>query len=1558
MRASPSTTFSKQEADDHLRDIRKRKGIDRSHGEHDDNVRDLNRALDLLSDQLYEKDTHFILELIQNADDNTFENDVVPTLSFHVVGSENAWQMRVDCNEVGFEKENIEALCRIGHSTKKVRDRTKGYIGEKGIGFKSVFKVANVVHISSKAYSFRLDRRAMLGMITPIIEAFPPANLIGGLEGQTQGNQTQILLELLSESEFRGITNELQKLKPQILIFLRKIRKLIIHTPDQDVQFEIQTVTEDQDFDGEETATLTRLSLRDNQKTEEKYLIVRRPQGGLVKDDRRKNVEVTEAVLAFPVNKWRPLVHAQDTYAYLPINDYGFNYLIQADFLLLANRESVDSSAWNDKVLEGVYRTFVRAAVPRFNQIRDCSPRCHSLRYTWPMFLKDRGGTSEFWSKLKRWIFHRLAIEDVLESRQKGKLAHPASLFYIPIEFRLNDEPLVEDGSSEQHHLSFLYDMEIMNTLPELKKMGVKKMEFSQFYQELKDVINRLGNSFLNSQSKEWHSKVAHLFRRYSNRRQATNIPLIPLRDGRWVEPSHRHLFFEEETADAEVPAGLDICLVDHEACQDTNRMDFFQWIGIKKCGQAEVCRMIVQSYNPFRTRSLATSVQDLIYLFQTPRTVYDEPLRKLQLLGAGKFSSGFMYAERLYIEHSDKKSIISKYARDPANPMPTLNPMYIEAVRRLGKETEFVSWVCSRLNMSRLPRLVNKQQLLSPEFDFLKAHAAEDLLLLLRDNWDHYAGHLHSHNRSTSRLKKAISEMRVHCINGLSWRLNQTVLPRETLKLAGSDLVFINIPEPNDIRWLKFSTFGVLTTLSTEFYLRELKALAAHPVTDSTSKLAVEAIYAELGSCQDPSAVQQAFAECRLVYLQELKRWVFLSECVWKGPQQLISIHKLSSEYPLCGSLFQQRLLLGNATLDHVIKELQSVTTSTSFHTLQQLLLLLNKYLTPKDPPDCLWKLRGKKIIPITKPGGEDRMDYDKNVWYFADRQSLWDRFNGKIPLISFDVKTVRKLKPLIDAMNLSEYLLSAAVKQKLNIVGLKIEDKERTSDLRQRAQYFVQLLTKETTKTKSRLLTRLLSLKVWGVQAIKLTQEVYGAEITEDTSRILFDDADDSKLEIYFSIKDSQNVMVDFELSKEFIRYCGITDHSFQKLVLPIIQYPHEEIEKLLEEYGLDEPIDHNEKSTELLKSDSEESNDESGSIPQVDTGTMSMSVPRTPSSGMNILDQESNSQVSKPSSSLRDRIPALDQSIASIREAAALPSTIPSLIITPSRIRTNAIPSFDSASRDAKDVQHFIVGNESRSAGNVVGEAKQSASSTTGRGAETPHDAFEFANFHSEFSEVFGLDTPSQSRRVSSTQHHSVPRYSRSPRAAGMEPDPESTMQGLQMQKIGLLGETFINEWLSLHLKGGWDPTCHWTSRNRNHVYPNSPFRGSEKKYADFTYPDTNGDLTKLLTKFFLRDVQTWSSNPPTYHLEVKSTSESCNEPFYMSNNQVDKAREWTISWDNYIVPENVYVVIRVYNLDNETSPSFTAYVDPWAMYLARELNFLACENYSVTPKEKGT
>ena len=118
-----------------------------------------------LSGPLYEKSTHFLLELIQNADDNTY-TCANPTLSF----SYRPGSLRIDCNEVGF---TAEAICAISQSTKSGKTSYGEYIGVKGIGFKSVFKAADVVWISSREFTFKFDKTKFLGMVTPIWADFP-----------------------------------------------------------------------------------------------------------------------------------------------------------------------------------------------------------------------------------------------------------------------------------------------------------------------------------------------------------------------------------------------------------------------------------------------------------------------------------------------------------------------------------------------------------------------------------------------------------------------------------------------------------------------------------------------------------------------------------------------------------------------------------------------------------------------------------------------------------------------------------------------------------------------------------------------------------------------------------------------------------------------------------------------------------------------------------------------------------------------------------------------------------------------------------------------------------------------------------------------------------------------------------------------------------------------------------------------------------------------------------------------------------------------------------------
>nr|POE68285.1 hypothetical protein CFP56_26177 [Quercus suber] len=132
---------------EHIEEIRRTKFS--IGGDHNPLIEDLHQAVKNLSAELYAKDVHFLMELIQNAEDNDYLEGVDPSLEF-VITSEDITAtgapatLLIFNNEKGFSSKNIDSICSVGRSTKK-GNRKHGYIGEKGIGFKSVFlKLSNV----------------------------------------------------------------------------------------------------------------------------------------------------------------------------------------------------------------------------------------------------------------------------------------------------------------------------------------------------------------------------------------------------------------------------------------------------------------------------------------------------------------------------------------------------------------------------------------------------------------------------------------------------------------------------------------------------------------------------------------------------------------------------------------------------------------------------------------------------------------------------------------------------------------------------------------------------------------------------------------------------------------------------------------------------------------------------------------------------------------------------------------------------------------------------------------------------------------------------------------------------------------------------------------------------------------------------------------------------------------------------------------------------------------------------------------------------------------------
>lgn len=191
-----------------------------------------------------------------------------------------------------------------------------GYLlRQLGIGFKSVFKVADIVWISSGDYFFKFDKNTQLGMIAPIWADFPV---------DIKPGHTSFYLQLSSGYNERELIKELQSLSPQLLIFLRKLRQINVKVVGQGGTWQ-STLTR---TDGHGSSGETVIHLQQND-TLLRYIVTTHIAKTLPVEPKRPGVSESEILLAFPLDEGRePKLDPQQVYAFLPIREYGFEVSI------------------------------------------------------------------------------------------------------------------------------------------------------------------------------------------------------------------------------------------------------------------------------------------------------------------------------------------------------------------------------------------------------------------------------------------------------------------------------------------------------------------------------------------------------------------------------------------------------------------------------------------------------------------------------------------------------------------------------------------------------------------------------------------------------------------------------------------------------------------------------------------------------------------------------------------------------------------------------------------------------------------------------------------------------------------------------------------------------------------------------------------------------------------------------------------------------------------------------------------------------------------------------
>lgn len=114
------------------------------------------------------------------------------------------------------------------------------------------------------------------------------------------------------------------------------------------------------------------------------------------------------------------------------------------------------------------------------------------------------------------------------------------------------------------------------------------------------------------------------------------------------------------------------------------------------------------------------------------------------------------------------------------------------------------------------------------------------------------------------------------------------------------------------------------------------------------------------------------------------------------------------------------------------------------------------------------------------------------------------------------------------------------------------------------------------------------------------------------------------------------------------------------------------------------------------------------------------------------------------------------------------------------------------------------------------------------------------------------------------------------------------------------------------------------ANWQSNMRHYVtaHPDyadmSPWAGRET--SDITYTDNQGVLTELLIRNHYLDGDRWTGRAPKYFIEVKTTTSSCDAPFYMSNAQYQRVSaslpkmRWSIYANTCLADEKCYSVRR--------------------------------------------
>ncbi|KIW72175.1 hypothetical protein, variant [Phialophora macrospora] len=640
-------------------------------------------------------------------------------------------------------------------------------------------------------------------------------------------------------------------------------------------------------------------------------------------------------------------VGGQHVFAYLPVQRIPFlPFLINANFVLTANREGVPETDWNEALRNGVSSAFV-------GLVMEVVASGDPLEFKWMRFCPE-GPMQGFWQNLWGDIWDSLKYKSVLRSR-RDQLHDFRHIRTLPGWFIHDGKPLVAD-TDQDIYLSEDYEP---NDVRILKYLGVEEISPVQILQSIRLGLSTNAETPIHDipLDDSWHTAFAALVQRLLRKENVKNevrqLQIIPLDDGTWVSPSSLLLdavylpyLVDEDSVSIEVPDGLGFQKLHLMAAADGERASFYTSLGITSCRPDAVTTRILEMHQSWeRNGTFLTFKRDLEILFwfgKRPSLLTRSQDRLCLVSDRNQLHRGrflFFPSEDYY----NSERLLAATPKEDWNGYGILDKRYLES--QVSNHIRYgLDWrsYLQKWGVEYFPCLAQEVS------TGWKLHPL--MVLIARDNPNSFVANLKAHwsdyRVDAPRIKNDLKNVRVPCLNGSAQPLCDTILPTHILTEKSRDpnltnlLPFLKLPADYDPQqpdaWVFLKEFGVICEVNTNFYLRAIHLLAN--LVEANLIPTCANIYggiAQTTAVGDANVVQQEFATRPLIRSRTTREaWYRSTDCIWKGPGFLRVKQELSSLYgadPSASSFFKTILNMRNFSYDDLIDELKMLSTEAT---------------------------------------------------------------------------------------------------------------------------------------------------------------------------------------------------------------------------------------------------------------------------------------------------------------------------------------------------------------------------------------------------------------------------------------------------------------------------------------------------------------------------------------------------------------------------------------------------------------------------------------------------